>query len=61
MNDFEKYYGVPIQVKNPKMMRHAYTGKFRLTDGVDYALRFLQKDVRFAYRHDDNKQIIYIE
>ncbi|MDR0756891.1 MAG: FecR domain-containing protein [Tannerella sp.] len=61
MHDFEKYYDISIRVKNRKVMKYSYTGKFRYTDGVDYALRVLQKDLRFTYRRDDDLQIMYIE
>ena len=30
-------------------------------DGIDYALRVLQKDIKFTYQRDDENQIIYIE
>ncbi|MDR1879577.1 MAG: FecR domain-containing protein [Tannerellaceae bacterium] len=61
MKDFEKYYGVRIHVRNKEVYTYYYTGKFRHTDGIDYALRVLQKDVRFKYTRDDENQIIYIE
>ena len=61
MKDFEKYYGLTIQVKNKNVFKYVYTGKFRQTDGIDYALRVLQKDIKFTYQLDDENQIIYIE
>ncbi|MDR1602530.1 MAG: FecR domain-containing protein [Tannerella sp.] len=61
MHDFEKYYGISVRVKNTKVIKYSYTGKFRHTDGVDYALRVLQKDIRFTFRRDDDTQIMYIE
>lgn len=61
LKKFEKYYGVTIHVKNPSILHYCYTGKFRHTDGVDYALRVLQKDVRFKYTRDDELRVIYIE
>lgn len=61
MKDFEKYYGLAIHVKNKDVLMSVYTGKFRQTDGVDYALRVLQKDIKFAYHRDDENQIICIE
>ena len=60
MKDFEKYYGLTIQVKNKNVFKYVYTGKFRQTDGIDYALRVLQKDIKFTYQRDDENQIIYI-
>ncbi|MDR1939121.1 MAG: FecR domain-containing protein [Tannerellaceae bacterium] len=61
MKEFEKYYGVRIYVRNQQILKYEYTGKFRHTDGVDYALRVLQRDVSFKYVRDDESQIIYIE
>ena len=61
MKDFEKYYGLTIQIKNKNVFKYVYTGKFRQTDGIDYALRVLQKDIKFTYQRDDENQIIYIE
>lgn len=61
MKDFEKYYGLTIQVRNKEVLKYVYTGKFRQTDGIDYALRVLQKDIKFNYQRDDENQIIYIE
>lgn len=61
MKDFEKYYGLNILVKNKEVRKFFYTGKFRQTDGIDYALRVLQKDIKFTYQRDDDNQIIYIE
>lgn len=61
MKDFEKYYGLTVRVKNKKVLEYVYTGKFRQTDGIDYALRVLQKDINFSYQRDDENQTIYIE
>jgi ferric-dicitrate binding protein FerR (iron transport regulator) len=60
MNDFEKYYGLKIIVENEHVKKQHYSGKFRQTDGVDYALRVLQKDIRFSYKRDDDNSRIYI-
>lgn len=61
MKDFEKYYGLNIHVRNKEVGKFFYTGKFRQTDGIDYALRVLQKDIKFTYQRDDENQAIYIE
>lgn len=60
MEDFEKYYGVRIIINNRNVLKYSYNGKFRQADGVDYALRVLQKDIHFKYEKDNDKQIIYI-
>jgi ferric-dicitrate binding protein FerR (iron transport regulator) len=61
MHDFEKYYDVKVEVINRNVMKNKYTGKFRYTDGIEYALQVLKKSISFKYRRDDEKQIIYIE
>ncbi|HCO66520.1 MAG TPA: anti-sigma factor [Dysgonomonas sp.] len=58
---FEDCYGIKIEVENKKIKDRIYTGKFRISDGVDYALRVLQKDIRFRYERDDENYIIYIK
>lgn len=60
MKDFEKYYGITIHVENKQVLKYFYTGKFRQSDGIDYALRVLQKDILFKYHRDDEKHIIFI-
>ena len=61
MKDFEKYYGVKIVIENKNVLQINFTGKFRQTDGIDYALRILQKNIDFQYEKDNEKQIIYIK
>jgi ferric-dicitrate binding protein FerR (iron transport regulator) len=61
MKEFEKYYGVEILVRNEKVLQYYYTGKFRHTDGIDYALRVLQENIFFEYGKDDELQVIYID
>lgn len=61
MSELEKYFGVNIVIKNEKVSKYYFTGKFRQADGIDYALRVLQRDIRFIYERDDENQIIYIE
>lgn len=60
MEEFEKYYGMKIVVKNKSVHSYSYTGKFRQTDGIDYALNVLQRDIYFKYEKDTENQIIYI-
>lgn len=60
MKSFEKYYGVKIYILNKKVWDYSFTGKFRQADGVDYALRILQKDIHFVYEKNVDEQVIYI-
>lgn len=57
----EKYFGIEINIDTSKLPPNTYTGKFRQSDGVDYALRVLQRSIRFKYERDDNSGIIYIK
>lgn len=59
---FEKTYDVKIKIENTKLNQGLlYTGKFRIIDGVDYALRVLQKDVNFEYYWNKEDNIIRIK
>lgn len=60
IEDFEKYYGFQIIINNQDVLKYSYTGKFRQSDGIDYALRVLQRDIYFKYEKDNDRQIIYI-
>lgn len=60
MNELEQYFGTQIKVENKEALKHSFTGKFRQTDGLDYALRVLQKDISFVYERDDENSTIYI-
>lgn len=61
MHEFEKYYGVQIRIATDRVNKYTYTGKFRQTDGVDYALRVLQKDIQFRYEKDEEHASIFIK
>lgn len=61
MVDLERYYDLKIQVDKESIANVALTGKFRISDGLDYALRVLQKDVPFTYRRDKDNDVIYIK
>lgn len=60
MEDFEKFYGLTIVVNNQKVTQYLYTGKFKQTDGIDYALSLLQKNIHFTYQRDRDNHIVYI-
>jgi transmembrane sensor len=57
---FEVYYDVHFIIKK-KLPDTKITGKFRLVDGIDYALNVLQLEVKFAYQRDNSSNIIYIK
>jgi len=56
----EKYFDIKIQIDSKKLPKHTYTGKFRQSDGVDYALRVLQRSIRFTYERNEETGTIYI-
>ncbi|MCD8268367.1 MAG: FecR family protein [Parabacteroides sp.] len=60
MRLFEKYYDLQIIIKNDKTKGLGYKGKLRISDGIDHALRVLQKDFHFTYKRKEDTNIIYI-
>jgi transmembrane sensor len=56
----EKYFDIEIQINTSNLPQHTYTGKFRYSDGVEYALRVLQKSINFYYSRDVDSGIIFI-
>lgn len=61
LETLSEYFDVQIRIETPSLPKHTYTGKFRQSDGIDYALRVLQKSIRFSYEKDDETGIIYIK
>jgi ferric-dicitrate binding protein FerR (iron transport regulator) len=49
----EKYFDVKIVINTKNLPSHTYSGKLRQSDGVDYALRVLQRSIRFKYERDE--------
>ena len=60
MAKFEKCYGIKIVVQNNRVKEYMPTGKFRKSDGIDYALRVLQRNFRFIFERDEENHVIYI-
>ncbi|MDR1623807.1 MAG: FecR domain-containing protein [Tannerellaceae bacterium] len=59
MEKFAEYYAIKIIVKKA-YNNYRCTGTFRMNDGVDYALRVLQRDVKFNYKRNDETETITI-
>lgn len=57
----EKYYGVKISISDTNIKNPQLTVKFRLSDGIEYALRILQKEINFSYTRDDEENIFVIQ
>lgn len=59
--EFEKYYGVRIDLSQKEANNPVLTAKFRVSDGIEYALRVLQRDVDFTYSRNDDENKITIQ
>ena len=57
----EKYYNVKITVNNPKLLDYHCTGKFKEQDGIEHILRVIQKDHKFTYYINEERDSITIE
>ncbi len=58
--EFEKYYGVHITIERKQLPPNRFTGKIRISEGVDHALWILQRSADFKYVRNDTKEQIYI-
>ncbi|MDR2118056.1 MAG: FecR domain-containing protein [Tannerellaceae bacterium] len=56
----EACYDVRIIIENDKLSDHVISGKFRISDGIDNALRILQKDAKYTFVRDSETEVIYI-
>lgn len=61
LHEFEKYYGVKIELQRRDVSGKLFTGKIRIAEGVDHALRVLQRSADFSYRSNDTRDVIYIQ
>lgn len=61
MKKFEKYYGIDIVIENKKVSDHIFSGKFRISDGIDNALRVLQKEAKYTFIRNSDDSVIYIQ
>ena len=57
----EQYFDTEIRIDTDCLPDNTYTGKFRQADGIDYALRVLQRSIHFTYERDNEEQIIHIK
>lgn len=58
MHKFEKHFGVAIELSDDSKFDQAYSGKFYISDGVDYALRVLRQDIEFEADRDQDEHVI---
>lgn len=61
MTRFEKCYGVRIIIENKDLKDYTCSGKFRISDGLDNALRILQRDAKYTFRKDNDDSVVYIQ
>ena len=61
LGEFEKYYGVRIEVLRRRIPANLFTGKIRISEGIDHALWVLQQSADFRYTRNENKDVIYIQ
>lgn len=61
MKEFEKTYDIQIINENKNLDNYRCSGKFRISDGVDFILHVLQRDVRFSFHRNENNTILYIQ
>ncbi|TKB97201.1 FecR family protein [Pedobacter cryotolerans] len=56
-----KSFNVKISIQSKNLSSNTFSGKFKLNDGVDYALQTLQRSVKFTYQKDEKTGNIYIK
>lgn len=61
MSILEKTYDMKIVLMNPHLSNQVYTGKFRISDGVQYALDVLSLYKKITYQIDYENHTIYIK
>lgn len=57
----EKCYDIRIITGNDKLANYAISGKLRISDGIDNALRILQKDAKYTFIRDNETNVIHIK
>ena len=61
MHKFEKSFGVKIRIDRNRMPEVDYNhGKIRISDGIEHALRILQRSCSFHYAYDQETSTITI-
>ena len=60
MHDLGRYYDLKIKINTNRMDKVTLSGKFRISDGLDYALRVMQNDIDFTYFRSQVDNTVYI-
>ena len=58
MSSMEKYFDVRIVMSSPSLEKQVLTGKFRVSDGPEYALKVLQRSVNFEFVRENDTYYI---
>lgn len=61
MELFEKYYGVHVLYNAARLPKTTFSGKIRISEGVDHALWALQQSAPFRYEKNADSMIITIK
>lgn len=57
---FSLYFDIHIEIENTALLDYLCTGKFRHSDGIEYALKVLQTELKFTYARNNENNTIYI-
>ncbi|SCQ25014.1 DUF4974 domain-containing protein [Tannerella forsythia] len=60
MSRLEKCYGITVRIENDRIRRKVFSGKFRVSDGMENILRLLQQEERYVFERDESESVIYI-
>lgn len=61
IREFEKYFGVKIEMRRKEVACKSMTGKIRISEGVDHALWVLQQSADFRFTRNEKRDVIYIQ
>ena len=61
IDKLELYYDVKIIVQQASLMKYHYSGKFRISDGVEHVLKVLQLKHKFTYTKNEEQNLIIIK
>jgi ferric-dicitrate binding protein FerR (iron transport regulator) len=57
----EQCFDTHIILLNGSLANHTLSGKLRISDGIDNALRILQKEAKYSFTRNTESGLIYIE
>lgn len=57
---FEKYYGVHVSYLTKELPNSRFSGKFYIDEGIEQALKTLQRDMDFNYEVDKDKRCVFV-